>query len=129
MIDSSKLSKLTVGDLASYERWRREERKKELIETTKELYGDNVPDNAVSTIEAELKKIPNLMDADGFDLNAAQYLFWVSMKKADPDITMAQVGNLLESDKLEEYSNVLFPQPKKLPAKKKQVRKKKKKDN
>ena len=128
MIDESRLSKLTVGDIADYEEWRRERRKAELISITKELYGDNIPKDSLNQIEQELRKIPNLIDGDGFDLVASQYLFWVSMKKKDPDVTMKQVGAMLVADELERYSAMLFPEPETPPQKKRRrqpVKKKK----
>ena len=109
MLDVSKLAKLTVGDIADYERWRREERKKELIAITKELYGEKIPADSLTQIEQELRRIPSIMDDNGFDITAAQYLFWRSLQKSDKDVTLEQVGNWLESDKLEEYSALLFP--------------------
>ena len=111
MLDAEKLSKLTVGDIADYERWRREERRKELIANIKELYGDNIPAEAFKMIEVELTKIPSLWaeDGSGFDVTAAQYLFWLSFKKKDKDITLKQVGDNLEVERLEEYAEMLFP--------------------
>ena len=135
MLDPKKLSKLTVGDIANYERWRREQRRIDLIANVKDLYGDNVPADAFVMVEKELSKIPSLMaeDGSGFDITAAQYLFWLSFKKSDPDITMEQVGNHLEVEKLEEYSETLFPATlnvKKKPiARRRQPVKKKKKSN
>ena len=109
MIDSSKIGKLTVGDIADYEQWRRERRKKELIGIVKELYGDNIPDSAMSQIEQGLRQIPSITDDDGFDLTAAQFLFWKAMSKKDPDLTMAQVSKMLDVDEIEQYSELLFP--------------------
>ena len=120
MLDATKLGKLTVGDIADYEEWRRDKRKTELIAITKDLYGDKIPVDALTRIEQELRKIPSILSDDGFDITAAQYLFWKSLSKNDPDITMQQVGNYLETSKLEEYSNMLFPPN--LAVKKKRVR-------
>lgn len=110
-MDLTKAAKLTVGDIADYEAWRRERRKCELVEITKELYPDNVPKDALVQIEDELRKIPSLMDdaENAFDLVAAQYLFWKALSKNDPDITMKQVGDFLEVEKIEKYSAALFP--------------------
>ena len=110
-IEPEKLSKLTVGDIAEYEEWRRDQQKKELIATVKELYGDKIPDTAFAMVEKELNKIPSLMDDDAFDLKAAQYLFWKSLSKKDPDITMKQVGGMLDmnEDSLATMSELLFP--------------------
>lgn len=118
MIDFKKLGKLTVGDIANYEEWRRETRKKELIEITKELYGNKVPADCLAQINAELKRIPSIMDEDGrgFDITAAQYLFWKSIQKNEPTVTFEQVGNWLEAEKLEEYSEMLFPTPAEVPS-------------
>ena len=66
MIDESKIGKLTVGDIADYEQWRRERRKEELIGIVKELYGDNIPGDALTQIEQSLRKIPSITDDDGF---------------------------------------------------------------
>lgn len=111
MLDPNKLSKLTVGDIAKYEQWRREQRRKELILNIKDIHGDNIPAEAFKMVEAELSKIPSLMDEDGsgFDITAAQYLFWLSFRKSDKDITLDQVGDNLEVDKLDKYSAMLFP--------------------
>jgi len=108
-MDLTNLQKLTVGDIAAYEDWRREERKKELIALTRELYGTAIPPDALRQIEMELKKIPSILEDGGFDMRAAQYLFWLSLKKRDKDLTLAQVGDSLTTDKLEQYAEMLFP--------------------
>ena len=109
MLDFTKMSKLTVGDIADYEEWRREERRKELIQMTKELYGDKIPADALTRIQSELSKIPSVMSDDGFDLTAARYLFWKALSKTDKTITIGDVGEHLETDRLEEYTAMLFP--------------------
>ncbi len=136
MLQVGKLSKLTVGDVAAYERWRRDERKKKLRQITKDLHGDNIPPDALEQIERQLKMIPKLEDNEGFDVTAAQYLFWRSLSKKDPDITLEQVGEMLDAndEKLAMLSELLFPQPDtvknaKKPIKKKVKRKKKNRDN
>ena len=108
-IKAERLAKLTVGDIAEYESWRRDKRKAELIAITKELYGDNIPADSLQQIQTELKRIPSILDDNGFDITAAQFLFWKSLQKKDKDITYEQVGQYLETDKLEEYSAMLFP--------------------
>jgi len=109
MIDESKIGKLTVGDIADYEQWRRERRKEELIGIVKELYGDNIPGDALTQIEQSLRKIPSITDDDGFDLTAARFLFWRSMSKNDPDLTIDQVSKMLDISEMEHYSKLLFP--------------------
>lgn len=129
MLDVAKLQKLTVGDIAGFERHRRETKKKELIATLKELYGDSVPPDSLSEIERQLKLIPKLEDSDALAVDDISYLVWTSLKKSDPDVTIEQVGNWLDVEKLQEYIGFLFPQTDKVQVKKKAVRKKKKKDN
>ena len=109
MIELDRLSKLTVGDIANYESWRRDKRKEELVALTKELYGDNIPADSLQQIQRELKTIPSILDDDGFDITAAQFLFWKSLSKKDKDITFDQVGQYLEADQLAKYSAMLFP--------------------
>jgi hypothetical protein len=120
VLDFTKMSKLTVGDIADYEEWRRESRRKELITMTKELYGENIPPDALTQIQRELSKIPSIMTDDGFDITAARYLFWKSLSKTDKIITLNDVGEHLETDKLDQYTALLFPAD--IQLKKKRVR-------
>lgn len=104
------LPALTVGDIADYEDWRKITRRKELIGITKELYGDKIPVDAVASIESEMKKIPSLMDGDGFDITAAQFLIWKSIQKIHPQATMKEVGDALDVSMLDQYAGKLFPE-------------------
>ena len=119
MIEVNKLSKLTVGDIAAYERHVKEERKKELIALTKELYGDNIPVDAVEKIERQLKEIPSIFDTGDVDAEAVQYLMYLAAKKTDPDITLKQIGDSMDVSLLETYVEQMMPQPEKLPQTKK----------
>lgn len=130
-----KLKKLDVGDIAAYERHIKEQKREQLIETTRKLYGDNIPDDAVLKIERELAKIPSIFSEGDteIDADAVQFLLWRSMLKSDPDITYKAAGDMMNTDNMMDYINEILPVPDKLPAKKKtakkKVRKKKQKDN
>ncbi len=128
MLDLKKIKKLTVGDIAAYERHVKEEKKRELIALTKELYGDKIPDDAVVKIERELRSIPSIFETGDVDAEAVQYLLWLSYKKADPDITLQQIGDNMDAENLQAYIEQLLPQPEELPeseTKKKKAKKKK----
>ncbi len=130
MIDVNKFSKLGVGDIADYARYQKEELKKELIATMKDIYGDNLPDNAFSAIEDQLKKMPSLMNTGDIDAAGLQYLLWISLRKKDNSITLKQVGDEFDLGKADEYVKNLFPSN--MPEKKRPrspVKKKKKKTN
>lgn len=132
MLDLKKIKKLTVGDIAAYERHVKEEKKRELIALTKDLYGDKIPDDAVIKIEREIKAIPSIFETGEVDAEAVQYLLWLSYKKADADITLQQVGDNMDAENLHGYIEQLLPQPEELPepeTKKKRSRKAKKRTN
>ena len=124
-----KLSKLTVGDVADYERWRKEERKRELIELAQEMYKENIPVEILPQIEQQLKQLPGIDNLDDITVKDACYLIWLSGKKSDNDLTLEQVGNTVDLDSLGKYMDKLFPAPAKLAKKKKAKRKPKPKDN
>jgi len=120
------LAVLNVGDIVAFDLYRKEQKKKSLIATTKELYGENIPDDAVLKIERELQKVPGVMSENGskVDLEEVQFLVWRSMLKDDPEITFEQAGEDLTSSNMQEYVSKILPEPEKLPAKKKKVKKK-----
>lgn len=130
-----KLKKLDVGDITAYERRMKEQRRAELIATFKDLYGDNMPSDAVMQIDRELKNIPSIFSEKEvvIDADAIQFLLWRSLLKSDSDATFESAGELINTDDftIEDFNEIL-PVPDKLPAKKKKVkkaRKKKPKDN
>ena len=127
MLEIDKLRKLTVGDLVEFQRHKKEERKREIIESVKSLHGDAVPESALAFIENQLKQIPKVEDSDALGLEEIQYLVWMSMRKSDADITLKQVGEHLNTDKLQDYVNAMLPQADTVPTKKKTVKKRKKK--
>jgi hypothetical protein len=108
-LTADKFGKLSVGDIAKYERWTKEQKKKELIGTMKELYGDNLPDDAFTQIENQLNAMTSLMDDGDVDLEGIQYLLWLSMLKKDKDATFEQVGEWFNIDKAEEYMAFMLP--------------------
>ena len=131
MSDAKKLGKLTVGDIADYERWNKEKYKKQLIADMREMYPDKMPDSAFDQIQNQLKTMPTLMDDGDLDLDGIQYLLWLSMKKNDPDVTIKQVGDLFDVEKADEYISGLFPSNldvKKKPRRRQPVKKTKKKN-
>ena len=121
------LSKLTVGDIADYERWRKDERKKELIELTREVYSDNIPVDVLPQIEQQLKQLPGLDNIDDISMKDACYLIWLSGKKTDPDLTLEQAGKQIDIDKLGDMMGKLFATSTTL--KKKKVKRKPKQKN
>lgn len=121
-----RLKKLDVGDITVYERWIKDQRRAELIATTKELYGDNIPEGAVLQIDRELKKITGILESGKVEitLEMAQFLVWRSMLKSDPEATFESAGELLSTDNVHELINEILPTPAKVPTKKKTVKKK-----
>ena len=128
-----KYSKLTVGDINAFDRYRKDERRKELISITRELYGDNIPDGEVPRIEREIQKTQGLETKPSMSLDEIIFLLWRSMLKSDPDISLKEAGDQLKinDDDIGELLASVLPTDNKLPvtAKKKTVRKKKPKDN
>ena len=131
MLDKAKLKKLDVGDIVAFDLHRKEIKKESLISTTKELYGENIPADAVMQIERELQKVPGLMDEDSgsVDIEEIQFLLWRSVLKSDPDITLEEIGKELTAENMADLITSVLPAPEKLPTKKKTKRKKKQKDN
>jgi hypothetical protein len=128
------LKKLDVGDITAYERRMKEQRKTELIATFKELYGDNLPSDAVLQIDRELKKIPSIFSEESADIDAdaVQFLLWRSVLKSNDAATFDEVGKMMDVDNMAKYINEILPAPDKITTKKKAVkkaRKKKPKDN
>lgn len=130
-----RLKKLNVGDITVYERWIKDQRRAELIKTTQELYGDNIPEDAVLKIDRELKKVVSILDSGKVEvtLEMAQFLVWRSMLKTNPEATFESAGELLSTDNVGELIDEIMPTPAALPTKKKtakkKVRKKKLRDN
>jgi hypothetical protein len=130
MIEVSKLRKLGVGDIVEFQRYKKEERKKELIATIKDLYGDNIPADMLGYVEQQLKLVPKLEDGVSLTFEEMQYMVWMSLRKSDPDATLKQVGEQLETDNLDKYISAILPQADTIPVKKKPPpRKPKHKDN
>ena len=130
MIETAKLSKLTVGDIAEYERHVKDVYKKELIEIFKEVHGDNLPVDAAIAINKELKKIPSIFESSGdIDSEGVQYLIWLAIRKSNPGVTLEDVGNDMDTEKLKAYVDLIMPVADKVPVQKKTKRKKKQKDN
>lgn len=130
MIDVKKFGKLGVGDIAKYEQWQKDTRKRELIATMKELHGENIPVDSFDKIEKELRNMPSLLHDGDLDAMGIQYLLWLSLKKNDPDITLEQVGDEFDIEKSQEYIEHIFPPTmpeKKTPRKRQPVKKKAKK--
>ena len=105
------LKQLNVGDLAAYETQAREQKRKELIATFKDLYGDKLPDDAVFKINRELKSVKGIFSDDEVEIDATvvQFLLWRSVRKSQPDITLEQVGEEMDMDKLGEYVESIMP--------------------
>lgn len=133
MLDPKKLSKLTVGDLSNFDRWRRDNQRKELVKIAKELYGDNIPENAYLSIRKELDSIKPLVGDEGevdeslLTLDTAQFLLWRALLHKDPQITFEEAGNqlVIDEDNLEECFDLLFPAT--MPAQKKTKKRSKRK--
>jgi len=115
------LEMLNIGDIVAFDLFRKEQKKKSMIATTKDLYGDNIPDDAVTKIERELQKVPGIMAEGGaeVDLEEVQFLVWRSMLKQNPDITFDEAGEGLTTENMAEMVAKILPEPEKLPAKKK----------
>jgi len=128
------LQKLDVGDIAAYEKHKRDERCAELIEITQKLYRDNIPEGEALRIQKELQKVPDVGDDDELSVEDATFYVWRSMLKADSSATIEQAGEMLNAENMQEFVNHISPKKKTLPEnkakkKKKAVRKKKPRDN
>ena len=113
------LDRLNVGDIAALETEMRDRRRRELISTFKELYGDNMPSDAVFLIDRELGKLQSLLDGDEVDIATVQFLLWRSIRKKQPEITLEEVGESMDIGKLEEYVDQLMPAPQDIGSEKK----------
>jgi hypothetical protein len=120
--------KLTVGDMNAFDRYRKEEVRKNEIFIARELYGDNIPDGQIDKINAKINVVKGLSDAGKVTPEEMQFLIYRSMLKSNPDITLKEAGDLIEFDKLDEIINEILPSDNTV-AKKKPARKKKNKDN
>lgn len=109
MLDN--LKKLDVGDIAAYETWKREKKRKELILSFRELYGDNLPSDAVMQIDRELGAIKGIFASGDVEINieAVQYLLWRSVRKDSPDMTIEQVGEQMTTDNMGKYIEQIMP--------------------
>ena len=110
MLDN--LKQITVADIAAYDTWAREERRKELIASFRGLYGDKVPENAAMQIDRELGAIKSMFADSGdvsIDPATIQFLLWRSVIKTDPKATLEQVGDAMTISKLQEYTDQIMP--------------------
>ena len=110
-----KLSLLTLGDLAEFERWVEGKAFRLLADNL-----DDIDDSKLSEqiISQALNKImrPTEDESSEFDKHVGkemtkpsgmQYLLWLSIRKKDPEITMEEVGCLITLNNLEKIGFVL----------------------
>lgn len=128
------LNKLDVGDITALDRRLRDRKRRELVELYRGLYGDNMPDKVIESINGELSQISINIQRGKFeiDLDTVQFLVWRSLLKTNPSATFEEAGSTISLENADEYMGIIMPVPDKVPAKKKKVkkaRKKKKKNN
>lgn len=112
-----KLSLLTLGDLAEFERWVEGKAFRLLADNLKN-FEDKDPAIADKIITQALNKVvrptddesnefDNLVSREMSKPSGMQFLLWLSIKKTDPEITMEEVGCLITINNLEKIGLVL----------------------
>jgi len=116
---------IDIGILADFEAWRKEQRRRELIETYREIYGDKMPDNILTTLESEIAKIVPVADMDfgKMQMRDVCFLAWKSAQRSRPTATLEEVSASITIENLEARIKELFGAfAAEIPAKKKRPR-------
>jgi hypothetical protein len=109
-----KLGKLTLGNWADLQAYKKEhylkeaaERKKNVIETAQELYPDGVPDSVFDKVI----KPPTEEDLESMDdVTVMTYLLWLALKRFDTSITLEGTGELITVDSVVAITAAITPQ-------------------
>ena len=124
------LKPLTVGDINAFNRWRKDQYKKEIISITREVHGDNIPDGEVDRINALIQKVKGMDENPKVTPEEIQFLVYRSLLKTYPDMTYESAGDEIPLEDAENMLDGVLPTEEKVSkTKKKSTRKKKAKDN
>jgi len=101
---------IDIGILADFEGWRKEQRRRELIGTYRDIYGDKMPDNILTSLESELEKIVPVADMDfgKMQMKDVCFLAWKSEQRTRPTATLEEVSASINLDNLESRIKELF---------------------
>lgn len=95
---------LTLGDWAEFERYAQKLHRTKIIDTAKELYGDEMPDNVFEKATAALTEAET-EEYQG-SIEGVTFLLWKSLAKFNPNfsqkevadmVTLANVGDIVKS--------------------------------
>lgn len=121
---------LNIGDLSDFAWYLKDKRKTSIIESAKQLYGDNIPDMVFDKL-LQLDKtdmLEEIQTEDGMSalsLNEATFLLWKGLIKFNPAMLHSEVEKLITIDQAETALSAVLP--KELKKKKRTKVKKKKK--
>jgi len=103
-----KVTRLKMGDWSDFEEWVKQQRKNEILEVAKTLYGDNIP------VEVFTKMVEPPSDDEleqwKASLAGIRYLLWRALLKYNPNITSDEAGQLARLDDIPKISEAIMPE-------------------
>ena len=102
-----KIGSITVGDWADFEQYIQQKRKKKILETAKELYGDNVPPSVLDKALAPLNK--EELDDQQNNMTGVGFLLWRALKKYNPDMTLEEASAMIPLDRVGDILSAIMP--------------------
>ena len=85
-------SKYGTSELADLQDWLKERQEDKIIARAHKVYGDNLPDRIYDDLSKEIT-LDDLGDAITTDLKSINYLIFLTVKKTNVGITIADVNN------------------------------------
>lgn len=106
-----KIGVLTLGDFADFEFYVKEQRKDEILESAKKVYGDDIPPIVLDKmIEPPTEKE---IDAMQGSIEGVSFLLWLALKRFDTGITQDDVKNMVKLDDIDMLTKAIMPATKK----------------
>lgn len=102
-----KIGKLTIGDFADFEDFVANDRKNRIIETAKEVYGENMPDSVLD--KALAPPTDKEIETQQGSIKGIRFLLWRAMLKHNPNMTEEEVAGMIHLDDLPKITQAIMP--------------------